>query len=148
MAVRIRMKRMGRKNRPFYRVVAVDGRGARDGRVIEYLGHYDPMVPNTDGRAVLNAERIDYWISVGALPSENMKVLIKKYGSNGTHREQQKSALETLKSRRPYTPPAPVTKPRKKGEEPEDSQAAESSGAEAAAEQDQAAAPEPAAQEG
>ena len=59
MAVRIRMKRMGRRHRPFYRVCAVDGRKARDGRVIEYLGHYDPMVSETDARASLNAERID-----------------------------------------------------------------------------------------
>jgi small subunit ribosomal protein S16 len=99
------MKRLGRKNRPFYRVVAVDSRGARDGRVIEYLGHYDPTVAETDARAILNGERIDYWLSVGAQPSDKVSVLIKKYGTNGTHRDQQKAALEQRKAQRRFVPP-------------------------------------------
>src|SRR5687768_18063072 len=111
------MKRMGRKNRPFYRVVVVDGRAARDGRVLEYLGHYDPLVPDTDARAILQGERIDYWLSVGAQPSEKVRVLVKKYGSKGTHLSQQKTALEKLKAPKHYTPPAPKTKPKKAGEE-------------------------------
>ena len=53
MAVKIRMKKMGRKHRPFFRVCAVDSRAPRDGRVIEELGTYDPMVPETDARAIL-----------------------------------------------------------------------------------------------
>ena len=117
MAVRIRMKRMGRRHRPFYRVCAVDGRKARDGRVIEYLGHYDPMVSETDARASLNAERIDYWLSVGAQPSDKMSVLIKKYGSNGTHNEQRLAALERLKANKPMAP-APVVIAKPKAEEP------------------------------
>lgn len=96
MAVRIRMRKFGRKHRPFFRLCAIDGRQQRDGRVIEELGHYDPMVPDTDARAVLNGERIAYWVSVGAKPSEAAGVLIKKYGLNGTHLEKQKSALEKL----------------------------------------------------
>jgi small subunit ribosomal protein S16 len=131
VAVRIRMKRLGRKNRPFYRVVAVDSRGARDGRVIEYLGHYDPMVPDTDARAVLNGERIDYWLSVGAQPSEKVGVLIRKYGSQGTHLNQQKLALEKMKAPRTYVPPAPVSR-QHQGEEPEGSGASETPSLEAA----------------
>ena len=50
MAVRIRMKKLGRKHRPFFRIVAVDGRRPRDGRVLEELGTYDPLVPETDAR--------------------------------------------------------------------------------------------------
>ncbi|MGE3777237.1 MAG: 30S ribosomal protein S16, partial [Pirellulaceae bacterium] len=107
VAVRIRMKRMGRKNRPFYRVVAVDSRGARDGRVLEYLGHYDPMVSETDARALLHRERIDYWLSVGAQPSDKVGVLIKKYGTHGTHLSQQQAALERAKAPRRFTPAAP-----------------------------------------
>lgn len=105
MAVRIRMKRMGRKGRPFYRVCAVDQRSPRDGRVLEELGHYDPMCKEVDARAVLNGPRIDYWISVGAQPSENAAVLIKKYGSNGTHLQQQQEALLKL-GRKPVSAPA------------------------------------------
>lgn len=100
MAVRIRLKRMGRKARPFYRLCATDVRAPRDGKVIEELGHYDPMVADTDARAILNGERIDYWLSVGAQPSEAAGVLIKKYGSKGTHLEKQKAALDKIKSKR------------------------------------------------
>ena len=99
MAVRIRMRKLGRKHRPFFRLCAIDGRQQRDGRVIEELGHYDPMVPDTDARAILNGERIAYWMSVGAQPSEAAAVLIKKYGQNGTHLEKQKAALEKLASK-------------------------------------------------
>jgi small subunit ribosomal protein S16 len=133
--VRIRMKRLGRKNRPFYRVVAVDSRGARDGRVLEYLGHYDPKVHDTDARAVLNSERIDYWLSVGAQPSEKVTVLIKKYGTNGTRREQQKAALEKLKAPRAYVPPPPVSKPKKKGEPEAAEETAEAPALETAAQE-------------
>lgn len=99
MAVRIRLKKMGRKARPFFRFCAVDSRQPRDGKVIEELGYYDPMVSETDARVVLKAERVDYWISVGAQPTPKAGVLIKKYGSQGTHLEQQKAALERLKSK-------------------------------------------------
>jgi len=75
----------------------MDSRRPRDGRVLEELGTYDPMIKETDARAVLNGERVDYWLGVGAKPSDNVKVLIKKYGTGGTHLEQQKLALEQAK---------------------------------------------------
>lgn len=96
MSVRIRMKRLGRKNRPFYRLCAIDQRSPRDGRVLEELGHYDPMCKEVDARAILKGERIDYWLSVGAQPSENAVVLIGKYGSKGTHLDKQAEALARL----------------------------------------------------
>ena len=68
----------------------------RHGRPLEELGTYDPHVKDTDARALLKAERVDYWLSVGALPSEKVAVLIKKYGTNGTHVDAQKAALERL----------------------------------------------------
>ena len=74
MAVRIRMKMLGRKHRPYFRIVAIDRRQPRDGRVIEELGSYDPMVKNTDERVTLTPDRIKYWMSVGAMPSENVAV--------------------------------------------------------------------------
>ena len=79
MAVRIRMKKMGRKHRPYYRICAMDARQPRDGRVLEELGSYDPMVANTDSRVKLVAARVKYWISVGAQPTEKVQVLLKKY---------------------------------------------------------------------
>ncbi len=99
MAVRIRMKMMGRKHRPYFRICATDSRSPRDGRVIEELGTYDPLIPETDGRVQLNAERVAYWLGVGAQPSEKVSVLIKKYGPNGTHLKQQQEAVARLKER-------------------------------------------------
>ena len=90
------MKLMGRKHRPFFRICAMDSQAPRGGRVIEELGTYDPMVSETDARALLKGERVAYWLGVGAQPSDKVKVLIKKYGLDGTHAEAQKVALEKL----------------------------------------------------
>jgi small subunit ribosomal protein S16 len=73
------MKLMGRKHRPFYRIVAIDSRQPRDGKVLEELGTYDPMVRQSEGRITLNPERMQYWMSVGAKASERVTVLMKKY---------------------------------------------------------------------
>ncbi len=121
MAVRIRMKMMGRKHRPFFRICAMDARVPRDGRVLEELGTYDPMIPYEDARAVLNAERVQYWLGVGAQPTEKVRILIKKYGPNGTRLEKQKEALERLAQdrRRPTPPPVvPRSQPEPEAEEP------------------------------
>jgi small subunit ribosomal protein S16 len=98
--------------------------------VIEELGHYDPMCRETDARAMLKAERIDYWLGVGAQPSDNVRVLIKKYGTNGTHLEQQRNALDRLKIGPQAPPPVAIPLPTK-----------ETPAAEAAAEPEAAAAP-------
>ena len=100
MAVKIRLKKMGRTHRPFYRVCAMDARSPRDGRVIEQLGTYDTSVPETDARAILNGERIKYWLSVGAQPTPKVATLIKKYGSEGSHLEAQEEAISRLSERR------------------------------------------------
>lgn len=116
MAVRIRMKKMGRTHRPFFRIVAMDQRSPRDGRVIEELGTYDPMGPETDARVTLKQERVKYWIGVGAQPSDKVGVLIKKYGAEGTHLAQQEAALVRLSKRKEYTPHAEAPAPKKKEE--------------------------------
>jgi len=107
------MKKMGKKHRPFYRICAADVRSPRDGRVLEELGTYDPMVPETDARALLNGERIQYWLSVGAQPSLKVRVLIKKYGANGTRLEEQRRAIDRLAQnrRRPTPPPQIIRRP-------------------------------------
>lgn len=96
MAVRIRMKKMGRAHRHFFRICAIDKRSPRDGRVLEELGTYNPQVINADARAILKKDRVDYWLSVGAQPSEKCAILIKKFGTNGTHEDAQKAALDQL----------------------------------------------------
>ena len=72
MAVVIRMKRMGRKNREYYRICATDRRSPRDGRVIEEIGTYDPHVKETDARCTLDGARIQHWLSVGAQPTDRL----------------------------------------------------------------------------
>ena len=125
MSVRIRMKKMGRAHRPFFRVCAIDKRSPRDGRVLEELGTYDTSVPDTDARALLKADRIDYWLSVGAQPSDKVAVLIKKYGTNGTHKSQQEAALELLAQPMVVPDPGvPVSIPQKEEEpKPEEAKA-------------------------
>lgn len=83
MAVRIRLKRVGRRHRPVYRVAAVDSRRARDSRVLEELGSYDPINAEEDRQVVLKRERIEYWLSVGAQPSETVRRLLEKRGIVG-----------------------------------------------------------------
>jgi small subunit ribosomal protein S16 len=90
------MKKIGRSHQSFFRICALDKRQPRHGRPLEELGTYNPLVKDTDARALLKAERIDYWLGVGALPSEKVAVLIKKYGTNGTHVEAQKAALAKI----------------------------------------------------
>ena len=98
MAVKIRLKRMGMKKRPFYRVVVSDQRSPRDGRFIEEIGYYNPMtvvkdengvgIPNDKGndkthapaQIKIDGERAKYWLSVGAQPTDTVRVLLKKAG--------------------------------------------------------------------
>jgi small subunit ribosomal protein S16 len=90
------MKRMGRTHRPFYRICATDRRTPRDGRVIEELGTYDPSVSDTNARCTLKSARVDYWLSVGAQPSDKVRVLIKKFGTDGTHLKAMEEARSRL----------------------------------------------------
>jgi small subunit ribosomal protein S16 len=148
VSVRIRMKKMGRSHQAFFRICAVDKRAPRDGRVLEELGTYDPRVKDTDARALLKAERVDYWLSVGAQPSDNVAVLIKKYGTNGTHSAAQKSALQKLSQPRSIPDPgapASLPKPKKTKEEIAAEAAAAAAPAAAPAEEAPAAEPEAAA---
>ncbi len=73
MALKIRMSRVGAKKRPQYRIVVADARSPRDGKFLEKVGTYNPMLKADDaGRVLLNEERIKYWLSNGATPSERV----------------------------------------------------------------------------
>ena len=80
MAVTLRLKRLGRRNRSFFRLSAIDSRCPRDGRVVEQLGWYDPSAKQTEQQLSLNRERIEYWLSVGAQPSETVRRLLARQG--------------------------------------------------------------------
>ena len=81
MAVKIRLKRMGAKKAPFYRVVVADSHSPRDGRFIEEIGYYNPLTEPADIK--IDAEKAKKWISNGAQPTDTVKVLLKKSGIEG-----------------------------------------------------------------
>ena len=89
---------MGRKHRPYFRIVAIDSRQPRDGRTLEELGTYDPMVKEKDKRVTLNPDRVKYWMSVGALPSEKVQALLDKFMKQAEEAAAQAAAA----------PPAPA----------------------------------------
>jgi small subunit ribosomal protein S16 len=80
MAVKLRLKRMGRKNHAFYRLNAIDSRSPRDGRVIEELGFFDPHLKDQTKQFVVKLDRCKYWLDTGAVPSETVSSLLKKNG--------------------------------------------------------------------
>ena len=101
MAVRIRLSRGGSKNRPFYRVVAADQRAPRDGRFIEKLGTYNPLLPQDhEQRLVINEERVKYWLGVGAQPTERLEKLFSNLGlvKAPALREQPKKSAPKAKA--------------------------------------------------
>jgi len=80
MSVKLRLKRMGRTNAPFYRLSAIDSRSPRDGRVIEELGHFNPLEKDQAKQFVARLDRCRHWLDVGAIPSETVSTLLKKNG--------------------------------------------------------------------
>jgi len=99
MAVKLRLKRMGRRHRAFFRLNAIDGRAPRDGRVIEHLGFYDPVNQDKTKQFEANLDRCRYWLDHGAVPSETVSSLLKKAGI-------EHSALRLPKPGKPKAKPA------------------------------------------
>lgn len=108
MAVKLRLKRFGRLNHPTYRLCATDGRSPRDGRVIEILGFYQPKAVRAEDQLKLDPERISYWLSVGAQPSDTARSLILRSGV--TIPEKKKRPKWKSKAK-----PKPFVPPKKKG---------------------------------
>ncbi len=94
MAVKIRMTRMGRRHRPFFRINVIDGRAPRDGRVLEKLGHYDPLVKEADKQIILDLERAQYWLSKGAIPSDTVSDMLVKLGVKHKYADERKAKGE------------------------------------------------------
>ncbi|NRB01737.1 MAG: 30S ribosomal protein S16 [Rhodobacteraceae bacterium] len=81
MAMKIRLARGGSKKRPFYRIVAADSRMPRDGRFIEKLGTYNPLLPkDSEERVKMNMERVQYWLSQGAQPTDRISRFLEAAG--------------------------------------------------------------------
>jgi len=80
MAVKIRLKREGRRKRAFFRIGAFDTRTPRDGKSIEILGHYNPIETDASKKVVVDADRIQYWFDQGAIPSDSVVTLLRPLG--------------------------------------------------------------------
>lgn len=106
MSVRIRMKRMGRKHRPFYRICIMDRQRARDGKAIEEVGFYDTSVADKSKRVSLNMERVEYWLSVGAQPSEKVNALINKVRKGRFGTAAAPPPMQAAKAPEPEAPAA------------------------------------------
>jgi small subunit ribosomal protein S16 len=115
MAVSIRLRREGAKNSPYYKVVVADRRSPRDGKFIEIIGTYDPKKPGHN--STLNIDRVEYWISKGAQPSDTVRSLIKKNKkATVTAEPAAKAEQEEQQSvQEPSSPPAPPTEDAKLG---------------------------------
>lgn len=107
MALKIRLARGGSKKRPFYRIVAADSRMPRDGRFIEKLGTYNPLLPkDSEERVKMNMERVQYWLGEGAQPTDRISrmleaagVLDKKERNNPNKAKPGKKAQERLEEK-------------------------------------------------
>jgi small subunit ribosomal protein S16 len=97
MAVTIRMRRMGRKNQPHFRIVATDVRSPRDGRFIELLGTYDPL--RTGKNFSIKTERVLYWLGVGAQVSDAVATLLAKEGIRKERAAEKKKAGREKKTK-------------------------------------------------
>ena len=115
MSVKLRLARFGRLNHPTYRICAAESRFPRDGRVIETLGYYLPKAKKLDEQSSLNAERISYWLSVGAQASETVTSLIKNAGiempEHGKRTQKERKARK--RTAKKFEPPHSLGKGRK-----------------------------------
>ena len=156
MALRIRLSRGGAKKRPFYRIVIADSRSPRDGRFIERVGTYNPLLAKDDERRVtLKQDRIKYWLGVGARPSDRVArflgqvALFEPVQHNNPIKgkpsektvERQKAKEEAAKAAVEASPPEPET-PAEASAEPLDGAEAKPEAAEGEAEPEEAAADE------
>ncbi len=153
MAVKIRLKRMGKIRAPYYRIVVADSRTKRDGRVIEEIGKYHPT--EEPSLIEVDSERAQYWLSVGAQPSPQVLVLLKLSGDWGVHKGEKgaKSTIRTAEAKSEFVADEkkkPVLKPKAekpaKVEEPAEAPADEAADAPAAEETIEAPAAEEAAE--
>ena len=89
MAVKLRMARLGRRHRPFFRINAVESHTPRDGKVLEKLGHYDPLEKDATKQIVLNRDRVEFWLGQGAVPSDTVSEILLRQGIKHKYAEDK-----------------------------------------------------------
>lgn len=112
MAARIRLKRTGRRNRPYYRICVFDARTRRDGAPVEELGSYDPRARTFEEKVSLKMQRAHYWLTVGAQPSETVSSFFKRLGIRKDEpAPTEEMSPRPVKSSAPASTPAPAPAP-------------------------------------
>lgn len=92
MAVKLRLKRMGAKQKPFYRIIVADSRSPRDGRFIETVGTYDPI--KKDAPITLKEERVTYWLNAGAQPTDTVRSILSRNGLWATYKNSKVKKID------------------------------------------------------
>ena len=92
------MTRIGRRHRPFFRINAIESSAPRDGRIIEKLGHYDPIEKDSQKQVTLNRERIEYWLSQGATPSDTVSQILLNHGIEHKYAKDKAARLAKAKA--------------------------------------------------
>ena len=100
MSVKLRLRRMGKRNRPFYRICVIEGGRARDAEYIESIGHYNPRIEDDKKKVHFDKERAEYWLSVGAQPSDTVRSFLRQAQVSGLMQSTK------TRARRRKTPPA------------------------------------------
>ena len=98
MAVKLRMTRIGRRHRPFFRINVIDSRTPRDGRVIEKLGQYDPLEKDKEKQILLNKDRAEFWLAQGAVPSDTVSEILLRFGIK--HKYADEKAVRVNRARK------------------------------------------------
>jgi small subunit ribosomal protein S16 len=91
MAVRIRMTRMGRRHRPFFRINVMESRSPRDGRILEKVGHYDPLEHDAAKQIVLDRDRVAFWLEKGATPTDTVAQILLRQGIKTKYAEEKEA---------------------------------------------------------
>ncbi|MCW5697454.1 MAG: 30S ribosomal protein S16 [Bauldia sp.] len=123
MSLKIRLARGGAKKRPFYRIVVADSHAPRDGRFIEKLGTFNPLLPNDADRVVMNVDRVNHWLSVGAQPTDRVLRFLDAAGIRKRDprnnpqkavpgkKAQERAAAAAAAATAPAEAPAPAAEP-------------------------------------
>jgi small subunit ribosomal protein S16 len=98
MAVKIRMTRIGRRHKPFFRINIIDSRTPRDGKIIEKVGHYDPIEKDPEKQLVLNTQRVQFWLDKGAIPSDAVSQLLLRLGIKHKYAQEKQTRRAKAKA--------------------------------------------------
>jgi small subunit ribosomal protein S16 len=118
MSVKLRFQRVGKKNRPYYRLCAIDSRNPRDGAYLESIGFYDPLITDDQKKIRINKERAEHWLRVGAQPSETVASFLRQAMVQGLFKAKKPRKRRKVKRAQAAAPGAAAGAAAKPGKKP------------------------------